>query len=301
MGALDRDPQLRGTYTPGDPATGYYNDLTSVARGYGSPYEARAWLDLFANRRDRIWPVSVLQLGLGAWQLAQAGESDWLDVAAAVAEWAVLDMDGYGRFAHHQDMPHTYAISAPWHSAMAQGQGASLLVRMARSLDRPELLGDARRSVRSLHDDDAGLIARTPDGAVLQEYPTNPAAHVLNGWIWALWGLYDTAVATGDAELRSMFEDGVDTLATRLPQYETGRGWSRYDLYPHPVVNIASPFYHRLHVEQLRAMNDLAPREALAEHADRWEAALGSRTARAAAVARKVGFRIARPRSKRVA
>lgn len=300
-GAFEREPQLRGTYVVGDPASGYYNDLRAVAAEYGSPREAAAWLELLSRRREHAWPVTILQLGIGSWQLAHAGDDAWAPVAAAVADWAVLDMDGHGRFAHHQPMPHTYAIDAPWYSAMAQGQGASLLVRVAASSARPELLDDARRAARSLLDDELGLVMRTPEGPTLQEYPTTPAAHVLNGWIWALWGLYDVAVATDDLDVRAAFEDGVDALASRLHEYECGRGWSRYDLFPHPVTNVASPFYHRLHVEQLRALDDLAPREAFGEYADRWEAALARRSARFAAVARKVGFRIARPRSRKVA
>jgi len=142
-----------------------------------------------------------------------------------------------------------------------------------------------------------GLVAMTAEGAVLQEYPSDPPAHVLNGWIWALWGLYDLgAYGEGDAHASAAFERGVDTLVARLPLYETGKGWSRYDLFPHPLTNVASPFYHRLHIEQLRALAQLAPRRELNEFADRWEAGLDSSLARATAVARKVGFRLVRPR-----
>ena len=300
MSALNRTPQLRGTFTPGDPASGYYNDLRIVAHGYGVPHEAAGWFEMFALRRERALPVSMLQLALGSWQIATL-ENDprWLELVRAAADWAVVDMDGHGRFAHHQPMPHTYEIEPPWFSAMAQGQGASLLVRAAATFEQPDLLREARRAIAPLLAADSQLVATTDDGLVLQEYPSTPPAHVLNGWIWALWGLYDVAVAgDGDAEAREAFDNGVETLAARLPLYETARGWSRYDLYPHPVVNVASPFYHRLHIEQLRALNELAPREAFTEHADRWQASLASRTARLSAVARKVRFRMVRPRRK---
>lgn len=294
--SLSRDPQLRGSFTPGDPLSGYYNDLRGVADGYGSPGEADGWIILLARKREHVWPVSMLQLGLGAWQHVQAGAVEWQPTVRQLAEWAVLDMDGYGRLAHHQPMPHTFELTPPWFSAMAQGQAASLLVRAAAMFDQPELLAEARNAVEPLLDQRSPLVVRTDEGPVLQEYPTQPPAHVLNGWIWALWGLYDVSHSLGDYQAAAAFEAGVDTLVRRLPLYEVGRSWSRYDLYPHPVRNVASPFYHRLHVEQLRALNDLAPRQQLTDVADRWERALASRTARVDAVARKVGFRLLKPR-----
>ena len=247
-----------------------------------------------------MWPVTIVQLGLGAWQLAASGEDPaWGHVVARIADWAILDMDGYGRVAHLQPMPHTYRIDPPWHSAMAQGQLASLLVRAAVLLDRPELTAQAQRAARSLLDTQLGLIEPTAEGDVLQEYPATPAAHVLNGWIWALWGLYD--VGREDPAAFAAFTRGCDTLAARIDSYELSNGWSRYDLYPHPVVNIASPFYHRLHIEQLRALHMLAPHAEFVRTADRWEAAYQRRATRAVAVLRKVGFRMIRPRGRRAA
>lgn len=296
---LARTPQLRSSFTPGQPDAGYYNDLRGVADGYGGPEQAEGWFELLVRRRERAWPVSMLQLGLGAWQHVHDGDERWRAMLRDVAEWAVLDMDGRGRFAHLQPMPHTFELAAPWYSCMAQGQAASLLVRAASTLGQPSLLDEAQRAIQSLLDDRSELVAATPEGPVLQEYPTPTPAHVLNGWMWGLWGLYDVATATSHDGARRAFETGVAALVSRLPLYEVGRGWSRYDLYPHPVRNVASPFYHRLHVEQLRAMYELSPGHAeLDRVADRWEAALASRRARVDAVARKVGFRLLKPRRK---
>jgi hypothetical protein len=92
------------------------------------------------------------------------------------------------------------------------------------------------------------------------------------------------------------------SLVAHLPSYETGRGWSTYDRYPHPIANIASPFYHRLHVTMLRSMSRIAPQPTQAatldETAARWEQALARPLTRATAVARKVGFRLVKPRGK---
>jgi hypothetical protein len=307
MSVFARTPQLQGAFVAGHPASGYYSDLRAKALDYGTPEEAAGWLGLLLRRRERAWPVTVIQLGLGAWQLASAGDDEWRRIVSQIADWLVVDMDARGRLMHLQPMPHTFPIEAPWPSAMAQGEAASLLVRAAELLERPELLAEARRAIAPLLttevplDGAPALVVLTDDGPVLQEYPCNPASHVLNGWIFALWGLYDVAAASGErdgAEAREAFAVGARCLAARLPLYETGRGWSRYDLYPHPLTNVASPFYHRLHVEQLRALHELEPRREYLDHAERWERALESPIVRASAVARKVGFRLVRPRRK---
>jgi heparosan-N-sulfate-glucuronate 5-epimerase len=294
---LSREPQHIGSFDPADPLAGYYNDLRGVARSYGSPEEAEGWIALLMRRRERMMPVSLLQLGLGSWQLS-ANEPEWRDIVRQIVDWVVIDMDGHGRLAHLQAMPHTFELQPPWFSAMAQGQLASLLVRAASMFDEPQLRAEAARAVRSLLDPDSPLVAVEPEGIVLQEYPTSPPSHVLNGWIWALWGLHDAWVDGAEPDAGPAFEQGVETLCARLPLYELRSGWTLYDLYPHPMQHVASPFYHRLHIAQLRALDQLAPTAELRAAADRWEAALANPATRAAAVARKVGFRLIRPRRK---
>lgn len=288
-----------------NPLGGYYNDLRSVAREYVSPEQALGWIDLYERRREHLNPVSMIQLGLGAWQLRSEDEA-WLEVVDRVATWTMLDMDGFGRLAYYQPMAHTYAIGAPWFSAMAQGQAASLLVRAAFSLDRPELVEQATRALESLNEA-SGLVAMTDDGPVLQEYPTSPPAHVLNGWIFALFGIYDVMRANpghehgepGDvAALSDLFAQSSTALAARLADYEVRGGWTRYDLYPHPLVHVASPFYHSLHIELIRAFSEIMPHEAFASAIERWTRASQQRSTRAVNIARKIGFRMARPRNR---
>lgn len=290
-----RARQRRGTFTPGDPHSGYYNDLTIKALDAGSPAAGVELAHTLTAVRERANPVTVAQLGLGAWQLS-SDDARWLDTVDAVAAWLRSATDSTGAVTYRFSMPHTYPLRAPWCSAMAQGEIASLLVRAAASLARPELLEDARRAVSPLLDPSSAVVAHTTSGPALQEYPTDPPAHVLNGWIFALWGLYDVALAAGDADARAGFDAGVAALGARLPLYDTPWGWSRYDLFPHRIVHVTSPFYHALHVDQLDALALLAPRDELVRAADRWRSALRNPAALALAVGRKVAFRALEPR-----
>jgi hypothetical protein len=199
-------------------------------------------------------------------------------------------------------MSHTYRLEPPWTSALAQGETVSLLLRAAGAFGEPAFADAAERASASLVDATSPLVATTADGPVLQEYPTDPPAHVLNGWIYALFGLYDLGIASADGVSASRavagesFRLGCEALARRLPLYRVWPNWSRYDLYPHPLAHVASPFYHRLHVELLASLAELAPDRRYDEAAAAWERGAQSTAGTAAAVARKVAFRLLRPR-----
>lgn len=246
-------------------------------------------------------PVDILQFGLGALQL---DDPAWLGCIAEAAGWVEREQDDRGLLAYRFPMPHTFPLDPPWHSSMAQGQAGSFLARAALVLERPELLDRAERAVAPLLDPASPLLLSTPEGPVLEEYPTVPSSYVLNGWITSLFGLRDVARATQSPELAAAasaaFDAGVDTVARRLPLYRLALGWTSYDLFPHPLVNVASPAYHQVHIEHIRTLQALAPREEFAAALAEWERAASSPAAKGLALARKVAFRLVRPRSRQI-
>lgn len=281
----------------------YYFDLRHKAtvRG-GAPADGLAVLaDLTADRTTAN-PVFVVQFGLGALQLRDPA---WLDAVARTVEWVQQEAGDDGLLEYRFPMQHTFPLAPPWPSALSQGEAASLLVRAARVLDAPDLLAVAVRVARLLLDASSPLVVVTPEGVVLEEYPTATPSFVLNGWITALWGLRDLAAAPVPADVSrnaaEAFESGVDTVAARLPLYRCRRAWSRYDLYPHPLVNVASPYYHGVHISHLRTLSGHAPRPAFEQIAAEWERGAASPVSRALALARKAAFRAVRPRGRLVA
>ena len=136
---------------------------------------------------------------------------------------------------------------------------------------------------------EGGVRAELGGGPFYEEYPTTPSSYVLNGGIFALWGCHDVAVALDDALATRLWRDGLDVLAAEIDRWDTGY-WSRYDLYPHPVANVASSSYHVLHLSQLRMTIRLEPRPELERAAERFEAYLASRVAQARALRAKGAF-----------
>jgi len=227
---------------------------------------------------ERLVYVAAIQWGLGCFERYLAGEgAPWLDGAVKAGRYLVSAQAQGGRhdggWVHRFAFPHTYPLSFPWVSAMAQGEGASLLVRLHHLTGDTVFADAALRALKPLRVPVAsgGTRARLGNGAFLEEYPTDPPSLVLNGAFFALWGLHDVGAGLGDGLAAAEFEDGVDVLARELHRWDMGF-WSRYDLFPHRVPNVANPFYHRLHINLLRSMSVLAPRPQFDEAIERFEA-----------------------------
>ncbi len=96
------------------------------------------------------------------------------------------------------------------------------------------------------------LVSTTSAGPVLEEAPSSPPSHILNGWIFALWGLRIWPWARRRSQPRGCTGEPV-RLRETLPRYDVG-WWSRYSLFPHAFTDLAKPFYHRLHADQLEVL-----------------------------------------------
>ncbi len=206
-----------------------------------------------------------------------------------------------GSWLNQLSFSHTFPLRAPWRCGMAQGEAASLLVRLYLETGEPAFAEAAGRALRRSRDPAIrpGLCAWLNGARWPEEYPTDPPSFVLNGAIFAWWGMRDVGVGLGDpAVLAADFESGVDTLAANLHRFDTG-WWSTYSLYPHPLKPVASSFYHALHITQLEAMQRLSPRpEIEAVRAAMGRATSNQRAHRRRALAEKVLFRLVVPRNR---
>src|SRR5579875_2471605 len=197
---------------------------------------------------DRL--VVAAQYGLGCYERYLAGEGDeWLEGALRVGRYLVAAPHTDGGWSNLRDFTHTFPLRAPWRSAMAQGEAASLLVRLHQQTGEPGFAQAARDGLRPLFVSRraGGLSASLGGHPWPEEYPTDPPSFVLNGAIFAWWGVRDVAVGLGDACAAERFADGIASLAANLERFDTG-SWSLYCLYPFPVAVVASPFYHSLHI-----------------------------------------------------
>jgi hypothetical protein len=141
------------------------------------------------------------------------------------------------------------------------------------------------------------LVTQVVEGPILEETPGTPPGHILNGWMYGLWGLWDVSLGLEDAAAASAFATSLECLRAHLPAYDTG-WWSLYGLYPHAMEDLAKPIYHRLHVDQLEAMHRLTGHADLRSTSERWRE-YDRPAHRVAAVLHKAAFAAADGRRRR--
>ncbi len=233
---------------------------------------------IFRGRTTRFGihytPVTIAQYGLGLFELyLRTQESSHLRLFLAQADWLernlVTTSGGLGLWLHGFPLP-SYHLAPPWVSAMSQGQGMSVLLRAYQLTSEQRFLDSAFRAFEAFHHDllEGGVCTRDEHGAVwFEEFPSSPASHVLNGFIFALWGLYDLYRATNNADALNYWNSGILTLRKNLYRYDW-RSWSRYDLIRDEK---AAWDYHQTHILQLTIMERLTGEKIFGEYAKRWQ------------------------------
>jgi glycosyltransferase involved in cell wall biosynthesis len=175
------------------------------------------------------------------------------------------DMSGWPlscpRLDHH--------TSQLWLSALTQGQIISVLVRAYRLTGDEEYLNVARRAVKTFERDILDNGVSTPvgdDGVFFEEIAVYPASHILNGFMLALFGLYDFVALTGNAQIVELISRGHRGLHRLINEYDAGY-WSCYDLL---YRRLARTVDHALHVTSLEVLAELSGCKVCAGVAVRW-------------------------------
>lgn len=280
---------------------GEYYMLFAEKADYQGAYDSSGvpQLDYHGKIGLQYNPIAIAQYGLGNYNLwRRSGDAGRRKKFLLTADWlrSHLEQNAHGLavWNHHFDWEYRDTLKSPWYSALAQGQGISVLVRANKESGDPRYLDAAQRALASFHRPvNEGGVAFTDDRGDLwfEEYIVSPPTHILNGFIWAAWGVYDYFLATKDRSAQELFSRAVQTLLHNLDRYDLGF-WSLYEQSGTRLPMVASTFYHRLHIVQLRVMHRLTGEPEFASVADRWESYTRSRTNRTRALCYKSAFKL---------
>lgn len=242
---------------------GYYNNLTAKVTMQPELLDSHS-LPLLEIGKGRYVEsgVAIFQYGLGAYDLfLLTNEERYHKKFLQCVEWAVRKQEQSGAWDNF-----SYFYPNHPYGAMAQGEGASLLIRAYVDTGNIEYLRRAQKAIDFMLADkeNGGTTAYSSNDVIFLEYPHRKA--VFNGWIFAWWGLYDYVFATKDKEwYKECLEKSLHTIEIFLPSFANSY-WSVYDL----ENRIASPFYHNLHIAQMQAMYELTGHEIFNQYAKRW-------------------------------
>lgn len=276
-------------------------------------------------------PLAVAQYGLGHWNLyIKTGDKKHLRVAKTQADWLVDNLEqneqGLWVWKHKFKWHYKQNLEPGWYSAHSQGTGISLLGRMYKETGEEKYLKTAGNAFVSLakNIEDGGVEYVDNEGNTwLEEYLIESPTHILNGFLWALWGVWDfllivryareqkilsnfsRAVYSERSQTKSREVEGlpheeevlnlwnacIKTLEKNLHRYDVGF-WSLYDLSKQKMKMIASPFYHKLHIVQLKVTHILSGEEAFKKYADKFAGYESKRSLRILAFVYKAIFKL---------
>ena len=237
------------------------------------------------NGEPHYHPVYIAQFALGAYEYyLKHRDQDAEKAFLNSANWLKNNLRPHGQFSFwpytFEHPVHEGSIMPPWFSAMAQGEGASVLLRAYCMTRDDSFLSTAKRALHPLSFDlSAGGLSLLKNGGFLfpQEYSSPLAADVLNGAISAYFGVYDYYRVTHDPEIETLASSILNALASNLPHYDAGY-WSYYELQP---KLLAGYHYHRVHINQLHILYQLSDNNVFLEYSKRFEAYYNSPWTRA--------------------
>lgn len=242
---------------------GYYNDLTEKVLKDKYHYEVKLPTTKIENGSEILFPIAIFQYGLGAYDLYLLEKKElFLDKFDICVEWAISNQGNDGSW-------NNFFYNQPYapYSSMAQGEGASLLIRAYKEFKNERYLLAANRAIEFMLKplEKGGTAEYINDEVFLKEFTNKPI--VLNGWIFSLFGLYDYLKIDNAPEKMSIYNRSILTLINHIKHFDNGY-WSKYDL----GNKLSSPFYHSLHISQLKALYDLTHEEVFMNYENKWQA-----------------------------
>jgi hypothetical protein len=257
---------------------GYFIDYSAKAHFKGPTKAGVPQVDFGGENGLQTYPIHLAQMALGYYEVwLKTNGSDMKGQFIQLADWFVSHQthrpNGVGGWEAHINLPKIYALEPPWISAMGQGQAISVLLRAHQMVGNGRYLSAAQSAVKAFDYviEEGGVKTVEKDGSVFyEEYPSRRYSHVLNGFIFSLWGLYDYFHYSRESSVKALFDKGVETLEKYLPRYDLGY-WTRYDLYPARIKLISSFFYHQLHIDQLDIMHQITGKVFFQQMSDRWK------------------------------
>jgi len=235
-------------------------------------------LDYHGKVGKQYNPIAIAQYALGCFNLyKRTAAKKYLDIFIKQVNWLVENLvknkKGIYVWNHNFDWEYRDLLKAPWYSALAQGAGLSALVRAYVLLKDKKYLKAAELALESFKYElnEGGVTYTDSDGHIwFEETIVDPPTHILNGFMWALWGIYDYYLLTHDDSVKELFNRAVLTLHDNLKKFDLGF-WSLYEQSGTKIKMIASPFYHSLHVVQLLITYKLTGDPIFLEYHKKWD------------------------------
>lgn len=214
-------------------------------------------------------PVTIAQFGLESFELyLQTKDKKYYHSFLDVANW-LSNNQFEGRWLYNFEIEDRN-LKKGWISAMAQGQAISLLLRAWQVSQDSIYLNVASNAFEffKINNLVEGVAYPVDDVTWYEEYP-NPQkpSHVLNGHIYALFGLWDYYRVIKDETALELFEKGKNAVIKDIKSYDTGY----WVLYQQNSLYLLNGTYMDLHIDQMNILYNLTGDSIFQEYENRWQ------------------------------
>ena len=149
-------------------------------------------------------------------------------------------------------------LPAPWYSGMAQGEALSVFVRTFTATGDSVYLKFAEKlfaSFARLRGESTPWTVFVDDKGCywIEEYPTDEPSKTLNGFMSAMFGVYDYYQLTGNDDAKKIFNSCLSTVKNYVPLFRRPGGPSYYGL----TFQRYYSGYHNIHIQQLRILEKM--------------------------------------------
>lgn len=180
-----------------------------------------------------------------------------------------------GKWAWGIDLP-SRNQKAPWISGLTQSLGISILLREYQLSQDTRFLEAATKALAWMGRPitEGGIAYKMTSGTWFEEYPdaSNPS-HVLNGHMWALFGIYDYYRVTRDQTAKKLFNLGIAALLSEIHKYDVGY-WSVYAQTNR--VDVVTGAYQQFIIEQLLVLHQITGKARLRQYSEKWALSLNT-------------------------
>ena len=244
-------------------------------------------------------PIAISQWGLGNYNLYKKNNSSknykkFISCSDWLLENLVKNKKGLYVWMHNFDWEYKNTLRAPWYSGLAQGQGLSVLVRAWKETGDEKYKNASYKVFKSLKTniDNGGVIYTDGKNQKwIEEYILEPPTHILNGFIWAVWGVYDYHLVFSDKSAKPLFDNYLLTIKNELEKYDTGY-WSLYELSDNKIRMVCSDFYHQLHIVQLEILYEMSKIVKFKSYSSLWNGYRKNRFKKLFALIHKIIFKV---------
>lgn len=257
----------------------YYMKFHSKAEYQGN-YDAKGipQLNYQGDIGIQYNPIAIAQWSLGNYNIWKKNNTErhykrFIKGAKWLNDNLELNEHSVHVWQHHFNWVYKENLINPWYSGLAQGQGLSVLCRAYHITGDKQYLDSIEKVYESFLIDikKGGITFKDKQGNIwIEEYiMKNEPTHILNGFIWGLWGIYDYWLLTKDEDVRELFHRYVKTIDNNINEYDIGY-WSLYEIANLPINMRASTFYHKLHIVQLKILSKMTNNAIFDKTAIKW-------------------------------